>query len=63
MKAFILLWICVYIFATVFHSVVWGEGEVELEYKYLGICKAISSKLSDGLMGVFSKSRDGANVK
>lgn len=40
-----------------------GEGEVELEYKYLGICKAISSKLSDGLMGVFSKSRDGANVK
>lgn len=31
--------------------------------RYLGICSAISSKLSDGLTGVFSNSRDGANVR
>lgn len=30
---------------------------------YLGIWSAISSKLSDGFIGVFSKRRDGANVK
>lgn len=51
------------IYLQLFFILCVGEGEVELEYKYLGICKAISSKLSDGLMGVFSKSRDGANVK
>lgn len=30
---------------------------------YLGICSAISSRLSDGLIGVFSNSRDGASVR
>lgn len=30
---------------------------------HLGICSAISSRLSDGLIGVFSNSRDGASVK
>lgn len=30
---------------------------------YLGICSAISSRLSDGFMGVRSNSRDGASVR
>lgn len=34
-----------------------------IKEKYLGIWSAISSKLSDGLIGVLSNNRDGAKVK
>lgn len=36
---------------------------INLNKIYLGICSAISSKLSDGFIGVFSNRRDGAKVK
>lgn len=45
------------------HSPALGTQLKWLENTHLGICSAISSRLSDGLIGVRSKRREGASVR
>lgn len=61
------VWVCLFVVGVIFILQIVHISPQRLRHitpqLYLGICSAISSKLSDGLIGVFSNKRDGASVR